>query len=161
MQIKHSISKPFNSRRYFFPVSLDSRVLSLFGWDSPFLEYLESFSQFCQILCCPSGPACNNLSAFSATHEDFSLSVHSSYEIMSSQMAPSPFFRTFWHEFLSCAFSWHLHVFASSCASHAWIPVRFRGPLCSMLHSLTPLVNKTPHFFRLWLELFTILPLFY
>ena len=46
-------------------------------------------------------------------------------------------------------------------ASHASIPVRFRAPLGSMLHSFTPLVDKTPLFFLLWLKLFTVLPLFF
>ena len=64
-------------------------------------------------------------------------------------------FHFFRQEFWSITSTWHFHVLASSSAPHASIPVRFRAPLCSMFHSFTPLVDKTPLFFRLWLEVFS------
>ena len=73
-----------------------------------------------------------------------------------------PFFQTFGQEFWSSTSSWHFHVFASSSTYHTSTPVCFRTPLCSMLRFLSlNFVNETPLFFRFWLELFTVLPLFY
>ena len=54
--------------------------------------------------------------------------------------------------------TWLFDVFASSSAPHTSIPLRFRAPLCSMLHSFTPLVDKTPLFFGFWPEFLTIFP---
>ena len=127
------------------------------------------FSPFCQSIWCPwfrhaiihqlwSHSLPRIPPTFPPSYQDFSLSVHSSDEVMTSQIAPSPFSSSFRQEFCSITSAWHFHVFASSSAPHTSIPVRFRAPLCSMLHSFTPLVDKTPLFVRLGLEFFTIFP---
>ena len=106
--IKPSISKPFNSHRYFFLVTLfffhsileffpslagtlpSSSIWNLFTiLPNSLLPIGSSMQQFISIFC----------------------TTNSSYEIMSSQMAPSPFFRTIiWQEFfVLCIF------LASSC----------------------------------------------
>ena len=50
------------------------------------------------------------------------------------------------------------NIFLASSTYHTRIFVCFRTPLCSMLRSLTLLVNENPLFFRFRLEFFTIFP---
>ena len=94
----------------------------------------------------------------SAPNQNISLPVHSSDQVMTSQIATSPFSKSFRQKFWSRACTWHLHVFASFSASHTSKPVCFRAPLCSMFHSLPSLVDKTSLFLRLWPEFLTIFP---
>ena len=76
---------------------------------------------------------------------------------MSSKMAPLPFSNFFRQEFRSSTFSWHLHVFASSSASHTSIPI----PRTTLFDASSPLFSgpqRSTFFFWLWLELFRIFP---
>ena len=85
------------------------------------------------------------------------MSVHSSDQVMTSQMTPShmPFFLT--RNLVWCIFLASSCVFASSSTSHTPILVCFRTTFRPMLRLLPLLIHKGPLFFRLWLELFTVL----
>ena len=128
------------------------------------------FSSFCQILWCPFVLVCSK----SPTSAPFFASrILNTFCTISRLLLACPFFlpshglpndafsicpNFIWQEFWSSTTSWHLHVFASSSISHTSIHICFLAPLCSMLHTPNPLVNETPLFFWLRLELFTIFP---
>ena len=171
--IKPSISKLFNSLLYsslvilFFSPSILQLFASMAG--TSFLENLDSFHHFPDSLVsiCSSSAAILQFwshsvprisRTLSAPCQKNSLPVHSSDQVMTSQMTPPPFFQSFRQDFWSITSTCHLHICATFSASHTSVPVRFRAPLCSMLHSFTPLVDKTPLFFRLWPEFLTIFP---
>ena len=169
------LSLPFqffsNLLNYFLVIrfSLDSPILCLFGWNSPFFESLDYFHHFAQLFGAHvfRSAAIHQLSShslprvsrtLSAPCRGYHLPVRSSGLVMTSQMATSPFSLSFRQDLWSITSAWHFHVFVSFFASHTLIPVRFRAPLCSMLHSLPPLVNETPLFLRFGLDFSTIFP---
>ena len=130
---------------------------------------LNSFHQFAVLFCAqlPWPTAVHHFwshclscvtRAFSASTQNFSLPVRSSYHTVSSRMLLSPFSQFCCQVFRSCTFSLDLDVFAASSTSQASKLADSGTPSRSMPCFLYVLVHKGSLFLWMRLELFAVFP---